>query len=294
MAEDRVNWAIERYSIVRYIHQRIHKRNKNFICAITGPTGSGKSWTGLSIAEMLDPEFNVDRVVFKAEELMKLVNSGSLKSGSVILWDEAGIDLSNRNWQSMMNKMLNFLLQTFRHKNFILLFTVPYSDFLDKASRKLLHGEFETQGINNTYNTTNLKPKLLQYNANMGKWYAKYLVTKKEGNGKIKVKRWKVPKPTDELINSYEKKKTAFTNSLNFDIEAAIRKQAEEKAPTKKLGETQEKVLALWKKGIFIQKEIAKELGVSQATISQSVEGLRKKGYFVEQYRDKHKNNQEG
>ena len=210
------------YSLVRYIHKRI-KNNKNFLCTITGPTGSGKSWTALSIAELLDPEFTVDRVIFRGRDLMKLINDGNLKPGSVIIWDEAGIDLSNRNWQSLTNKMLNALLQTFRHKNFILFFTVPYHDFIDVSSKKLFHADFETQRINKNKGEVVLKPKLLQYNSNLQKWYRKYLKVSQNG-AVVKIRRWKVPKPSDGLISKYEEKKNEFTIGLNKDIGKQLQK----------------------------------------------------------------------
>lgn len=210
------------YSLVRYIHRRI-KNNKNFLCTITGPTGSGKSFTALSLGELIDPEFNASRVIFKARQLMKLINEGNLKPGSVIIWDEAGIDLSNRNWQSVTNKMLNALLQTFRHKNFILFFTVPYHDFIDSATKKLFHADFETQRINKIQEVVVIKPKLLQYNSNLSKWYRKYL--KVSVNGKIvKIRKWKVPKPSEELIKEYEKAKNQFTKDLNVDIDEQLEK----------------------------------------------------------------------
>ena len=108
---------------VRYIHQRI-KQNKNFLGFISGPTGSGKSWSSISIAEQLDPTFTDERIVFSGIELMKLINSDKLKKGSVIVFEEAGIGMSNKNWQSTINKMLNFLIQTFRHRNFVLIFKI--------------------------------------------------------------------------------------------------------------------------------------------------------------------------
>jgi ABC-type oligopeptide transport system ATPase subunit len=220
----------KKYSMVKYVHRRI-KNNKNFLVTITGPTGSGKSWTGLSIAELLDPTFNIDRVIFKGKELMRLINTGNLKPGSVILWDEAGIDLSNRNWQSVTNKMLNALLQTFRSRNFILIFTVPFSDFVDASSRKLFHADFETQRINKALMEVVIKPKLLQYNPNLKKWYRKYL--KVSSNGKmIKIKRWAVPKPSDELIKVYEAKKVLFANDLNKDIGKQLEKLEGKEEPT--------------------------------------------------------------
>jgi ABC-type lipoprotein export system ATPase subunit len=210
------------YSLVRYIKRRI-LNNKNFLATITGPTGSGKSWSALSIAELLDESFTADRIIFKGRDLMKLINYGDLKPGSVIIWDEAGIDLSNRNWQSVTNKMLNALLQTFRHKNFILLFTVPYNDFIDVSSRKLFHADFETQRINKAEQVVVIKPKLLQYNSNLSKWYRKYLKVKI--NHKIvKIRKWKVPKPSDEIIKAYEEKKNLYTKALNIDIDSELLK----------------------------------------------------------------------
>lgn len=210
------------YSMVRYIRKRI-RNNKNFLATITGPTGSGKSWSGLSMAELIDPNFDSSRIIFRARELMKLIREGNLPPGSVILWDEAGIDLSNRNWQSVTNKMLNALLQTFRHRNFILLFTVPYHDFIDSASRKLFHADFETQRINKNKQEVIIKPKLLQYNSNLAKWYRKYLKITENGHV-VKIKRWAVPKPSDELIKQYEERKNYFTSSLNTDIDNQLSK----------------------------------------------------------------------
>lgn len=210
------------FSIIRYIHRRINN-NKNFLATITGPTGSGKSWTALSIAELTDQDFTVDNIIFKAKDLMKLINSGNLKAGSVIIWDEAGIDLSNRNWQSLTNKLLNALFQTFRHKQFVLLFTVPYHDFVDSSTRKLFHADFETQRINRAEEEVIIKPKLLQYNPNMQKWYRKYLKVWTP-KGVIKIKRWAVPKPSDKLIKEYEQRKNQFTTDLNKEIGAQLEK----------------------------------------------------------------------
>ena len=137
----------DEYYWVRYIKQRT-RQNKNFLFIISGQTGSGKSWSGLSIGEMVNKDFDVGRVVFRGKELMVLINSKApKKKGTFILWDEAGIDLSNRNWQANANRMINFLMQTFRHRCFVLCFTAPYSDFIDKSTRKLFHAEFRTISI---------------------------------------------------------------------------------------------------------------------------------------------------
>ena len=70
-------------SWIRYIKQRI-SRNKNFLGFLSGPTGSGKSWSSLSICGMVDDEFDISRIVFGGIELMDLINHGNLKKGSAI------------------------------------------------------------------------------------------------------------------------------------------------------------------------------------------------------------------
>ena len=108
---------------------------------------SGKSYCALSMAKQLDKRFTMDNVVFTPEELMNLVESDKLKKGSVIVWDEAGVGISHRSWQSQTNKLINYLLQTFRHRNFILIFTSPHLDFIDASTRKLFHAQFQTKEI---------------------------------------------------------------------------------------------------------------------------------------------------
>lgn len=272
----------DNYSWVKYVRNRI-SNNKNFLGICTGPTGSGKSLSMLSFAEMLDPEFTIDRVVFKGRELMNLINTGDLKPGSVILWDEAGIDLSNRSWQSAINKMLNFLLQTFRHRNFILLFTVPYVDFVDSSARKLFHAEFTTVSINRKKKTCRLKAKLLQYNDSMGKWYRKYLKVIKPTGGISIIRTWNIPLPSKTLLDHYEAKKRSFTDELNKQILATLNKLEEKQAIKtngRPLTELQQKIVALWDKGITKQIEVSRELGERTSKISHNYRFLKNRGYI--------------
>jgi len=291
---------------VKYIKQRIDQ-NKNFVCLISGQTGSGKSWSALSCAEMLDPHFKISQVIFRGTELLSLINSGKIKRGSVIIWDEAGIDLSNRAWQSATNKLLNFLFQTFRHKGYILFFTTPYSDFVDKLTRRLFHCEIKTVSIDFKNRTTRVKPQLMQYNSRFGKFYYKYLRVNMKGGGVMPLTDWNIPAPSNELIDAYEKKKTEFTTKLNQEIEEELNKvegkkkkerngekekqdfivynEIEEDVKGKKpLTQLQMQVLMCWKRGIFSNKEIAKKMGKKIQRIPEYTKAMRKKGYYQERY----------
>src|SRR5437870_4384364 len=106
--------------ITDYIRNRI-RNNKNFLCAVLGPTGSGKTYTALRIAEEIDPSFGSSRIVFNPVDFMKILKG--LPSGSVIVFDEAGVGMSAQEWQKKANKIFNYVLQTFRFRNIIVFFT---------------------------------------------------------------------------------------------------------------------------------------------------------------------------
>ena len=203
-------------SWVNYIHRRI-ELNKNMLMFISGPTGSGKSYASLSIAQQLDDEFSSERIVFNPLELMQLINSGKLKKGSAIVFEEVGVSFSNRNWQSKINKVLNYLIQTFRHRNFILIMNAPYIDFIDSSMRKLFHGELRTMEIDKKTNKTILKPLLIQYNSRNAKFYYKFLRIKTP-EGIKPIRKWGVVAPDEELLTQYEIKKEKFTTELNLEI----------------------------------------------------------------------------
>lgn len=284
---DKEKYVLEcekKYSWVRYIRNRVLKKNKNFIVALTGATGSGKSWSSLSIGEMIDPNFTEERVIFKGSKFMELLNvdgESVLNSGAVIVWDEAGVDLSSKNWYSTINKLLNLVMQTFRHRNIVLIFTVPYGDFVDSSTRKLFHAEFKTIKINTVKRACEIKPKLLQYNSELRKWYAKYLIAKNE-LGFIKIKKWSIPKPHDDLIERYEEKKRAFTMELNNKVQRTLLKL--DSVDYLRLTERQRKILELWKQGVGRTDEIARRLETTPPVISKNIGYMKRKGFFRDSY----------
>jgi len=197
------------------------ERNKNFVGLIVGPTGSGKSYTAVSIGEMMDPNFTIDRVVFHPIDLMNQIQNADLKPGSVLVFEEVGIAMDSANWQTGIIKMLKYVLETFRHRRFILLMTVPNATFLFKSGRMLLHGLFEMTGIDKANNMALMKPKLCQYSDLRNKMYYKYLrVVGPTGSRKLKT--WAVPKPSEPLRLAYEAKKKAFTDKLFEDVSSFL------------------------------------------------------------------------
>lgn len=274
---------------VRYIRNRISKK-KNFLCLISGPTGSGKSWAGLSIATMMDKNFVSSRVIFGLKGLMEFINSGeNFPPGTCFVWDEFQIEGSSRTWQSLTNRLLNSLLTTFRHKNFILIITSPYSDFIDSNSRKLLHAELEIKKIDYHTRKTKIKPQLIQYNSRNKKFYYKYLRVKTLRGNIAPVVSWSVPAPPKWLIEEYEHLKTRFTTALNKDIQRQLENQEKGFKP-KPLTERQRECIELMEKYKDTQLASQKS-GLSTRLINFHLFQARKKGYspkIDEERREKH------
>lgn len=266
-----------------YIKQRISK-NKNFLCAITGPTGSGKTYSSLRLAEILDEEFNKDRIVFTPKEFINLLNNGDLKSGSVIVFDEAGVSLNNRAWQSIANNLIQYVLQTFRHKNYIVLFTAPDFSFIDKASRKLFHSYMETKGINFTKKKCMLKPFMLQINQRTGDIYFKYLTVVMPGQKESKITSLSVGLPSKDLIKAYEEKKKEFTQSLNEDIERKLQEKEDQENKGQQLPELtdrQQEIKELLEEG-HKPKEIKDLLDIALRVVYEHITAIKKKGYKIQ------------
>jgi ABC-type oligopeptide transport system ATPase subunit len=122
----------------RWAKERMGSK-RNFLIAIVGETGSGKSYMGLKIAECLDPnkDFNIDHVTFTPDEFFDFLSKA--KNNCFVVFDEAGVSFSHREYMSMINKMLSMVFQTFRYKFINVIFTLPSLGYMDYVGRGLLH-----------------------------------------------------------------------------------------------------------------------------------------------------------
>lgn len=231
-------------SIVRYISNRVLRNNKNFLCALTGATGAGKSWAGLSICEiysnMTGIEFNPEiHVISSLKELLELITAKDLdkkmRVGTAILFDEPQTEANSRSWQSEVNQAFNSLISTFRNQRLVVFFALPYLEMIDKQSRILFHGEFRVEGFDKQSKITTIKPRFLEWNKGVEDFYRKRLVIEAKVKGKMvrnksKLGIWHIPKPSDAIVEVYEGKKKKFTDELNKKLleKINLREQANE------------------------------------------------------------------
>ncbi len=277
--------------LIQYIKDRIFKKNKNFFMIVVGATGSGKSYSALRLAELLDNTFNIDRCSFKAKDFMQqinsLVNSDKEIKGKVVMWDELGVEHSAREFMTVSNRVINYFFQTSRNLNLIVIMTVPLLSFIDSNTRKLAHCIAETQGINQRTKQVTLKIKMLQTNVMTGKEYPKYLRYKKK-NKLYVIKKIKVGMPSKEIREPYEVKKLEFNKELNSKIMNKLdRVEQSDMKRTKPLTEYQEKFVELLSK--YDINKTCRLLRISKGTAYTYKRRLEDKGVVFKPIREDNK-----
>jgi len=313
MAVPRViyNGLPKNHSWARWMVARTLRKNSNNLVSFIGKVGSGKTWSGISIAQLMTKmsgvPFTINQIVFSLTELMTLINSGELKKGSCIIFDEPQISISSKDFQSQANKVFNMLVSTFRHRNFSLFFCTPFEALLDKSTRKLFTSRFEMLSINSKKKTCRIKPRFVEYSDYKPVPYVKQMIVcfKKDGMNKSeKLSYWDVPKPSEEIIEAYEKKKLEFTTNLNKNIMSRLETfDNSGKSMTSKYKPTEKKLLTEKKPLTERQEEVMKVLanlkkedrniqaqqilGISLNAIYNTRRFAEKKGYTMEDFIEK-------
>lgn len=139
----------------------LQKRDKDYIICIDGKEGSGKSTLALQLGRYIDPDLDLSRVVFSADEFKQAVFKA--KKGQVIIYDEAFTGLSSRSSLSGINRYLVSMMMQMRQKNLCVILVLPTFFLLDRyaalfRSRILIH-VYENKGRRGYYRIYNTKKK---------------------------------------------------------------------------------------------------------------------------------------
>src|SRR6056297_351496 len=204
--------------LIQSVQKRLWKQNKNWLSIITGQTGSGKSWSALSLAEKIDPSFDTSKVVLRPENFMEKVAEREWGQGDVVVFDEAGAGMSAKAHMTKKNRIIDQVLQTFRRQNIAVIFTVPSKSNVDKSVRRLLHTYIETKTIDYINERNHLKWLEMDYNQKTDKIYYKYPQRRTESGALKKIKTVKMGKPSEDLIKAYEEKRTKFQDRKNNEF----------------------------------------------------------------------------
>ena len=208
----------------------------------------------------------------------------------VVIFEETQTAVNRRQWQSQANKMFLYLISTFRHQNIIVLFNMPYQDYFDSSSMKLIHAKFQSKGWSRKTLQTYLRPTLLQYNDKVSKFYEHNLYVIQNNRAHKFAGLWGVPKPPKRILEVYEEMKEEFTFKLNAKMTKELAKEDEPSVrpieTRKLLTKKQEEIMVTLAniKETNKYEVCSKKLNLSLNAISCRRKGAEKKGYRLEEF----------
>jgi DNA-binding CsgD family transcriptional regulator len=285
----------------KVIESRMIRKNKNFLNATLGSTGSGKSYFDLAVVNSwylynFKKPFPVEtNCCFSIGELMKRLSDKNPKTklvkGEILIFEEAGANMGSLDFQTRTSKIFGYVLQSFRSLNIGILFNLPTESMLNKNARLLLHSIFVMESIDFKTNKSSAKVFFRQTNVTTGKCYNKYLRAKVFGRVRT-VKKFFYSMPPKDIIDSYETKKLRFVSELNESFSKEldeIDKEAERKMGRKNLTNIQQEVFELVQDGKNVQ-EIAEIRESHQNTIYEIIKNIKKKGFTIKIRKNTKKN----
>lgn len=227
------------------------RHNKNVIITILGKQGDGKSNAALNIAisaakwiakikggrpsdyfNMRDNLATIDPNML--HDMMK-----ELKKLNIYILDDAGPGWDSRNSMSDRNKHLNYILQTARPSNNIIIVTTIHQKMVDVTVRRLSHFVVISEEVMHNIGKTYFSVKAIQENQLFDKIYYKYT----RSNGYCFVRHC-VDLAPKNLLNFYdqvrEEKQLLVQERYEEMKKGNVDAEPEDRGPTKHEIKTQE------------------------------------------------------
>lgn len=132
------------------VKKRVLKKDRDWVAVIDGEEGVGKSVLAQQVAKYLDPDFNIDKIVFNSDDFLKIIKDPKTKKGSCIVLDEAFSAANNRSSLSEVNRAMIGVTTEMRQRNLFVLMVLPSFFDLDRhlalwRCRALIHVFFDHQ-----------------------------------------------------------------------------------------------------------------------------------------------------
>lgn len=220
--------ALENTPFIDEIRTDLNEYSKGRFMIITGPPGEAKSMVALRIAEKVDDDFNIEKIVIgKNTEFIRILKQaidGKMHSGEVIVFDEAGVGLGARDWQSAQNRVLSLIFQTIRKLGIMIIITVPTLRMIDIHSRILAKNYGNAKRIDREKNRSIFS----FYNLNYDDWeeiLKRYKIKDAQGN---KIDMWQMALPTTINLDEYENHKNEMLGWLFNRAESVFEQMEKE------------------------------------------------------------------
>lgn len=109
--------------LLNFARPIVQKKDFDFVIAVDGEEGSGKSVFAMQIGKILDPDLHLDNICFTPDEFVNAVTKA--KKNQCIIFDEAFTGMSNRASLSEINKLIVSLMMEMRQKNLFVIVVMP-------------------------------------------------------------------------------------------------------------------------------------------------------------------------
>lgn len=177
---NRINDGLVR-SFMKYLYRDVHVNKFGHFGITTGPPGHGKTETALMEAWFQDPKLNEDTLDFKyffgAKPFLKFIDEADKHEWGI--WDETGITLSSKKWNTLSNILVEDVLQTMRIKQLGVIFVSQDISFVDNRARRLLQWFTEVKRFEN--NSPTWKIHRVRMNQMKDKIFFPYPLFKHQG-----------------------------------------------------------------------------------------------------------------
>jgi hypothetical protein len=150
------------------IRERVLKKDRDFVVVYDGEEGSGKSVLAMQHARILDPNFNLNQLVFTSDDFISLIKNPNTKKGTCVILDEAYNAASARASLTEVNRSMIGLATEMRQKNLFVILVLPTFFDLDRyfaiwRCKALFHVYFAERSDDRRYIVFDFKSKKKLY-----------------------------------------------------------------------------------------------------------------------------------
>jgi ABC-type dipeptide/oligopeptide/nickel transport system ATPase component len=204
------------------IRKRLFRKNNSYQNLIVGPTGSGKSFTGITFVHELKPDMTVrGNVLLTAKGFLNLINS-SPEPGTPFMGDEIGKWYSSRDWYLFQNKVMSIILETHRYLRLAAFWTVPTMRMVDITLRSLCHATTETLYVDEGAQRCVAKYKFRKLNPMTGKYYDIFPRKLLDSGERVTIDRIRVARPPRTIEEKYLDMKEKHLGNYYSDVEKFV------------------------------------------------------------------------